>query len=166
LLLAIIRIALALAIFVALVTVTLLIVSALVGLRVLLLRGLTIGLALLLSLVHGVQDAKVMFRMLEERFCGYPIATTGGIATELQVLLKQLLGGSADADIGSITVENMVAIKRNPAARMMTDWSTAGSTTATTIAARAMIAATHALHVHTLPSCFPIVGGPVEVSGA
>jgi len=111
----------ALAVLVALEPIALLKAPALVALRVLLLlllRGLT-ALALLLRLVHRVQDTEVMFRVLEERLGCHPVATACRVATKLQVFLKQLLGGAADADFRPVAVENMVAIQRNAAARVM-----------------------------------------------
>ncbi len=141
----------ALAVFVALEPFALLVIAALlVALGMLLATALVVlrALALLLRLVHGVQDAKVMFRMLEERFCCHPVATAGRIAAELEVFFEELLGGAADADLRPVAVENVVAIKRNSAARMMTDRTARSPTTATT--AGTMVAATHALHVHTV----------------
>jgi hypothetical protein len=142
------RLGRSLAIVVALETLVLLVIAALVSLRMLLLARLAVWLPLLLRLVHGVQDAEVMFRMLEERFRRYPVTATGRVAPKLQIFLEKLLGSAADADFGPIAIENVVAIKRNSAARMMAD-GTARSSTATTTA-RAMVAATHALHVHTV----------------
>ena len=110
----------AMAVFVALVAVALLEAPALVALRVLL-RGLPGWLTLLLRLVHGVQDTEVMFRMLEEGFGGHPVSTAGRVAAELEVFLEKLLGGAADTDFRPITVENMVAIERDSAARIMAD---------------------------------------------
>ena len=137
-----------LAIVVALETLVLLVIAALVSLRMLLLARLAVRLPLLLRLVHGVQDAEVMFRVLEERFRRYPVTAAGRVAPKLQIFLEKLLGSAADADFGPIAIENVVAIERNSAARMMAD-GTARSSTATTTA-RAMVAATHALHVHTV----------------
>jgi hypothetical protein len=160
---AVVGLTLALAVLVTLVTLTLLIVPALlITLRMLLLAALAVRLALLLGLVHGVQDTEVMFRMLEERLRRHSVATAGRVAPKLQVLLEKLLGGSADADFRPVAVENVVAIERNRTARMMADGAARSSATTT---ARAMVAATHALHVHTVASCFPIVGGPMGVSG-
>ena len=137
-----------LALVVALVAVALLIVPALVALRVLL-RRLAVRLPLLLRLVHRVQDTEVMFRVLEERFRRHPVATAGRVAAELEVFFEKLLGGAADADFGPVAVEDVVAIERDSAARMMAD-GPARSATAATATARAMVAATHALHVHTV----------------
>ena len=140
---------LALPVLVALEAVALLVVPALVGLRVLLLAALTVRLALLLRLVHRVQDAEVMFRVLEKRFRHHPVAAAGRVAAELQIFLEKLLGGAANADFGSVAVEDVVAIERNSAARMMADRTARSASTAATTA-RAMVAATHALHVHTV----------------
>jgi hypothetical protein len=106
----------ALAILVALVTVALLVVPALVGLGMLLLWRLTARLALLLGLVHGVNNTEVMFRVLEERFRRHPVSTAGRIAAELEVFFEKLLGGAADADFRPVAVENVVAIEGNSAA--------------------------------------------------
>ncbi|MEA2726699.1 MAG: hypothetical protein QOF70_1174, partial [Acetobacteraceae bacterium] len=109
-------IALPLAIVVALVTIALLVVSALVGLRVLLLLRLTVRLTLLLSLVHGVQDTEVMFRVLEECFRGHSVAAACRVSAELEVFLEKLLGGAANTDLWPVAVEDVVAIERNSTA--------------------------------------------------
>ena len=125
----------------------LLVIAALVPRRVLL-PPLAVRLALLLRLVYSVQDAEVMFRMLEERFRGDAVAAAGRVAAELEVFFEELLGGAANADFRPVAVENVVAIERNSAARMMADCTARSATAATT--AGAMVAATHALHVHTV----------------
>ena len=112
---AVVGVNLALAVFVPLIPVALLVIATLVCLRVLLL-GLTIWLALLLGLIHGIEDAKVMFGMLEECFRSHPVAAAGRVAPKLKVFFEQLLGGAADADFRPVTVENVVSIKRNSAA--------------------------------------------------
>jgi hypothetical protein len=123
----------------------LLVIAALVPRRVLL-PPLAVRLALLLRLVYSVQDAEVMFRMLEERFRRHSVTATGGVAAELQVFLEKLLGRAAYADFGTVAVENVVTIERNSPARMVADGAARSSTATTT--AGAMVAATHALHVH------------------
>jgi hypothetical protein len=137
------------AVFITLETVALLVVPALlVSLGMLLLGALTVRLALLLRLVHRVQDAEVMFRMLEKCLCRDTVPTTGGVAPKLKIFLEKLLGGAANADFRPVAVENVVAIERNAAARMMANRAARSTSTAAT--AGAMVAATHALHVHTV----------------
>ena len=127
---------LALAVLIALVAVVLLVTPALVALRVLLLWGLSGWLALLLRLIHRVQDTKVMFRVLEEGFSGNPISAAGRVAAELEVFLEKLLGGTADTDVRPIAVKNVVAIERNATARIMANGAAAaGSTTTATTTA-------------------------------
>jgi hypothetical protein len=131
----------------------------------LLLLRLAVRLVLLLSLIHGIQNTEVMFRVLEVGFCRNPVSTTGRVAAELEVFLEELLGGTANADFRPIAVEDVVPIERNVSARVMPDRA-ARSTAITATTARAMVTATHAFHVHMLPSCFPIIGGPMGMSGA
>ena len=116
LLFAVVGAALTLAVVVAPVAVALLVVPALIGLRVLLLGSLAIRRALLLRLVHRVQNAEVMFRVLEVGLRGDPVATAGRIAAELEVFFEELLGGAANADLRPVAVENVVAIERDSAA--------------------------------------------------
>ncbi len=104
-----------LAVFVTLVAVALLIVPALVGLGMLL-RRLAVRLALLLCLVHRVQNTEVMFRMLKEGLRCYAIATAGRVSTELEILFEELLCGAAYSDIWPAAVEDVVSIKRDPTA--------------------------------------------------
>ena len=88
-----------------------------------------------------------MFRMLEIPLCHHPVATARRVAAELEVFLEQLLGGAPDADIRPVAVEDMVAIERNAAARMVAD--AASATAATSAAAtRTMATAPHTFHVH------------------
>jgi hypothetical protein len=82
-LIGVVRVALTMTIVVALETIILLIVSSLIRMRVLLLGRLSVLLTLLLGLVHGVQDTKVMFCVLEEGLRGNPVSTAGCIATQL-----------------------------------------------------------------------------------
>lgn len=115
-------------VFVALVTIALLIAPALIALRVLLLlRSLTAALTLLLGLIHGVQDTEVMFGVLEECLGRHPVSTTCRVATKLEVFFKQLLGGASDTDFRPVAIENMVAIQRDSAARMMANWPAAAA---------------------------------------
>jgi hypothetical protein len=149
-----------LTVVVALIAVALLVASSLIGL--LLLRSLTVGLTLLLRLIHRIQNAEVMFSVLKERFRGHPVSTARRIAAKLQVFLEKLLGGAADTDFRPIAVENVVAIERDVAPRMMADRTAGSSASSAAATARAMVAATHALHVHTvavaLSYCRPACG--------
>ena len=111
--------ALTLAVVVALVAVALLVVPALIGLRVLLLGSLAIRRALLLRLVHRVQDTEIMFRMLKERLCCDPVAAAGGVPAKLEVFLKKLLRRAADADFRAVAVEDVVAVERHVTARVV-----------------------------------------------
>ena len=114
------------------------------------LRGLR--LALLCRLVHGIEDAEVVLRMLEVAFRLHAVTAAGRIAPKLEVLLEQLLGRAAQTDVRAVAVENVIAVQRDAAASVMPDVraaaaaAAAASTAAST--ARAMIAATHAFHVH------------------
>jgi len=142
----------ALTLIISRVTFALLITSALVALRVLLLlRCLAIRLTLLLRLIHGVKDTEVMLRMLEERLGRHPVAAARRIATKLKVFFEKLLGRAANTDLRPVAVENVVPIERDAAPRRMADRAAGPTvTTAATTATRAMVAATHALHVHTV----------------
>jgi hypothetical protein len=120
-----------LSIFLALVAIALLIAPALIALRVLL-RGRAAWLALLLRLVHGVQNAEIMFRMLEEGLGRHPVSAAGRIAAQLQIFFEKLLGGTANADVRSIAVEDVIAIKRDATARTVAGTATSASTAATT----------------------------------
>ncbi len=114
-LLIVILLGLRLTVFIGLITITLLVIPALVALWVLL-RRLTVRLPLLLRLVHGIQDAKVMFGVLKECFRRHSVATAGRVASELKILFEELLGSAANADLGPVAVEDVVTIKRDPAA--------------------------------------------------
>jgi hypothetical protein len=100
-------------------------------------------------LVHQVKDPEVVLGMLEIAFRHDAITATGRVTAQLQVFFKQLLGGAADPYIRSIAVENMVPIEWNPTASVMahTTATTAAATPAATTAG-AMVAASHAFHVH------------------
>jgi len=141
----------ALTLIISRVTFALLITSALVALRVLLLlRCLAIRLTLLLRLIHGVKDTEVMLRMLEERLGRHPVAAARRIATKLKVFFEKLLGRAANTDLRPVAVENVVPIERDAAPRRMADRAAGPTVTTAATTARAMVAATHALHVHTV----------------
>jgi hypothetical protein len=100
-------------------------------------------------LVHQVEDAEVVLGMLEITLRHHAVATTGRVAAQLKVFLEQLLGGAADPYVRPIAVEDMVPIEWNPAARVMAHTAaTATAATPATTTAGAMIAASHAFHVH------------------
>ena len=108
---------------------------------------LAVLLALLRRLVHRVQDAEIVLGVLEIALRHHPVAAAGRVAAELEVFLEQLLRRPADAQIGTIAVEHVVAVERNAAA------STAPvmpqpATAATPAATWSMAASTHAFHVH------------------
>ena len=115
-----------------------------------------LDLVLLGSLIHRVQDAEIVFGVLEVAFCRHPVTAAGRVAPELKILLEQLLGGATDPQIGPVAVENVVAVERYVAARVMAHTPTAAAAP-TSAATRTMVAATHAFHVHSaavaLSSC-------------
>ena len=100
------------------------------------------------SLVHQVQDPEVVLGVLEIPLGHHAITAARRIAAQLQIFLKELLGCAADPDIRAIAIENMIPIERDAAPGMVA-YSAPATSTATT-AARAMVAATHAFHVHTV----------------
>ena len=110
-------------------------------------------LALLRRLVHRVQDAEIVLGVLEIALRHHPVAGAGRVAAELQVFLEQLLGGAADADVGAVAVEHVVAVERDAAGvmadRTASSATAAASTTAST-AARTMATSTHTFHVHAV----------------
>ena len=114
------------------------------------------------GLVHQIENAEIVLGVLEIALGHHPVAAAGRVASQLQIFLKQLLGCAADADVGTIAVEHVVAVERNSASRMMahtpattTTTTTAAATAAATTAssataAGALVAATHAFHVHSV----------------
>lgn len=113
------------------------------------------GLLLVLRgcLVDGADDPEVMLRMLEVAFSHHAIAGTCGIAPELKILLKQLLRRSANAQVGAIAVEDVVAVQRNAAiaaagALVAHSAAIATATSATIGAITAMAATTHTFYIH------------------
>ena len=102
-------------------------------------------LALLRRLVHRIQDAEIMLRMLEIRLGHHAVAAAGRVATKLEVFLRELLRGAADADVRTAAVEDVVAVERDAAtAGMVPDWSATA-----TAAAGTMTTPTHTLYVHS-----------------
>ena len=77
-----------------------------------LIAALLILLMLHRGLVHGVQDAEVMFRMLEIAFRHHAIPAAGRIAPELEVFFEKLLRSAAQPQIRPVRVKNMVAVER------------------------------------------------------
>ena len=100
---------------------------------------LAVLLVLLRRLVHRVQDAEIVLGVLEVALRHHPVATAGRVAAELEVFLEQLLRGSADAQVGTVAVENVVTV----------EWNVA------TAAAAVMSHATAALHLrrHRVDGC-------------
>ena len=98
-----------------------------------------------LRLVDRVDDAEIMLGVLVIRLAGHPVAAGGGIPGQLGVFLVQLLGGAALAHLWPGAVEDMVAVERDAVLLV------AGITAATAAAiVRAVVAATHTLHVHVI----------------
>src|SRR5579872_4147472 len=104
-------------------------------------------LVLLRRLVHRIQDAEIVLRMLEIALGHHAITAARRVAPELQILLEQLLRGATNPQIGAAAVEHMVAIERNPAAASSTVVPQATTTAAAT---GSMAASTHTFHVHTV----------------
>jgi hypothetical protein len=114
--------------------------------------GLAAGLAPLgRRLVHQVEDTEVVLGVLKIPLRHDPVTTAGRVTAQLQVLFEQLLGGAADPDVWPIAVEDMVPIEWNPASSVMAHTAaTATAATPAATSARAMVAASHAFHVHTV----------------
>jgi hypothetical protein len=93
-----------------------------------------------------------MFRVLEVALRHHAVTGAGRIAAELQILFEQLLRRAADADIGAIAVEYMVAVERNSAGMMPypSAAATATSPAATASTAGTMTTTTHTFHVHAV----------------
>ncbi|APH56413.1 Hypothetical protein GbCGDNIH6_0609 [Granulibacter bethesdensis] len=110
-------------------------------------------LILLLRLQHRIHDAEIMLGMLEISFCRHTVSAAGRITTQLQIFLEQLLCRATYADIGSITVENMVPVQRN-----ITIIVVAHSATTTTAAptAAAMVPSAHTFHIHAFAVAIPV----------
>ena len=84
----------------ALLTIVLAVILAIVLAAILtvVLAGLAVWIAagrLLLCLRHGVQDAEIMFGVLEIALRHHTVAAAGRVAAELQIFFEQLLGGAA-----------------------------------------------------------------------
>src|SRR6185312_11664245 len=88
-------------------------------------------LVLLRCLVHRIQYAEIVFGVLKVAFRHDTVAAAGRIPAKLQIFLEELLRRPADPHIGTVAVEDVISIERRSAT------------------ARAVVAATHALHVHT-----------------
>ncbi len=110
-----------------------------------LIAALLILLMLHRSLVHGVQDAEVMLRMLKIAFRHNAIPTAGRIAPKLEVFFEKLLRRAAQPQIRPVRVKYVVTVKRLAATLAATP------ATMTELAAPTMTVtapAAHALHVH------------------
>ncbi len=83
-----------------------------IGALALLLTFVPLLLALLGGLVHGVENTEIMFRVLEIGFCKNAVASSGRVASQLEILLEQLLRRTTDPQIGPVTVKHMVAVQR------------------------------------------------------
>ena len=117
---------------------------------------------LLLRLIHGVEDAEIMFGVLEAALSHHAVAGAGRIAAKLEVFLKKLLRGAAQPHVGTVAVEDVAAIHRLMAATSAASaaaalavgatpaTATAAATPAATLAILTAVTATaaHALHVH------------------
>lgn len=73
---------------------------------------LTFLLALLRGLRHRVEDAEVMFSMLKICFRHDAVAGSAGIAAKLEIFFKKLLCCSPHAQVGSVTVKDMITVQR------------------------------------------------------
>ena len=104
------------------------------------------------GLIHQVQHAKIVFGVLQVAFRHDAVAAACGIAAKLQIFLEQLLRHAANTDVRAIAVEYVVAVQRDPARHVVSHpaATTASATTSAATPARAMVAATHAFHVHTV----------------
>jgi hypothetical protein len=112
------------------------------------LRLITTLLVLLMlhrGLVHGVQDAEVMLRMLEIAFRHHAIPAAGRIAPKLEVFFEKLLRRAAQPQIRAVRIKNVVAVKRLAATLAATP-ATMAELAAPTMSVTAPAA--HALHVH------------------
>ena len=90
-----------------------------------------------------------MLRMLEIAFRHHAVARAGRVAAKLEVLLEQLLGGAANADIRAVAVEDMVAVQGlMPATTAGLAKTAAAATTTATTAMAMAAAAAHPFHVH------------------
>ena len=112
-------------------------------------RGLAVGAVVLrvelLRLVDGVDDAEVVLGVLEIALGHHAVTAAGRVAAELEIFLEQLLGRAADAQVGTVAVEDVVAVEGDVAA--LVPGGTAATATAATAAA--VVPATHAFHVHS-----------------
>jgi len=77
-----------------------------------LVAALLILLMLHRGLIHGVQDAEVMLRMLEIAFRHDAIPAAGRIAPKLEVFFEKLLRRAAQPQIRPVGVKNVVAVER------------------------------------------------------
>jgi hypothetical protein len=104
------------------------------------------------SLIHQVQHPKIMLGVLQVSFRHNAVATARRIPAQLQIFLEQLLRRSANPNVGTIAVEHVVPVERNAASGMVAHApaATVASTTIAAAAAGAMVAATHAFHVHSV----------------
>jgi hypothetical protein len=97
------------------------------------------------GLVHGVQDAEVMLRMLEIALRHHAIPAAGRIAPKLQVFFEKLLRRAAQPQIRPVRVKYVVAVERL-AATLGTPPATMAELAAPIMTVTAPAA--HALHVH------------------
>ena len=112
------------------------------------------GLVLLGRLIHRVQNAEIVLRMLEIAFGLHAVAAAGRVAAKLEVFFEQLLGRTAQPYVRAVAIENVIAVQRYVATRIRPDGrgspatATSSAISSAASTARAMIAATHAFHVH------------------
>ena len=90
-----------------------------------------------------------MLGVLVIRLAGHAVAIAEGIAGQLLIFVIELLGGAAHPHFRTGTVEYMVAVQRDAVLLVA---KPAAATTAATTTVRAMVATTHALHVHCFSS--------------
>lgn len=98
------------------------------------LRPLTALLLVLLGgLVHRIQDAEIVFGVLEIALCHDAVATARRIPSQLEVFLEQLLRRAANAEVRAGAVEHVVPVERNVSSGMVANGT--ATSTATTSAA-------------------------------
>ena len=69
--------------------------------------AVAVGIAIALGV--GIQDAEIMFRVLEEIFRGNPVARRKGIPCQHQIFFIDLLGRPPNASLRAIAIEIIVA---------------------------------------------------------
>lgn len=123
-----------------------------------------IGRLALLNLVHGIENAEIMLRVLEIALGHYPVAGPCRIAAQLKVFLKQLLRCPTQPHIRPARIEDMIPIHRLLAGLAELSTAAAAASTSAPTAPVTMAAATHAFYVHFYEVC-RLAGGPQHPAG-